>query len=284
VRFCVRTATFTVDRVLRLFDTSVTPMKYAQFDYFPAECAHQEPSAIDYWSQHWKVHDSWRRDLRAEPIWMTIEDVIGQKMGSVLEAGCGTAQWVAFFDCFGHAAVGVDFSVLSLIQARKRNSTAKLLASDLRKLPFINESFDYIYCNGAVEHDPAGPEAALREFYRVLKPSGRLMCSVPCLNLERLLMLFWIAVRDWLKKRALLRRIAGKTDPFRFYQYLFSPEEYRERLESCGFSVLALRPYGFRKDGRLQRALGLFAGRYSQFYNPHMMMAICRKLMATPQS
>jgi ubiquinone/menaquinone biosynthesis C-methylase UbiE len=251
-------------------------MKYPQFDYYPGECSTGRFGVIDYWSRHWELRVNQRRDLRSEPIWTTMQDILCDR-GIVLEAGCGSAQWVVLFDSLGHSCIGVDFSVQSLIHAHKRNSSLRLLACDLRSMPFQNAFFDYIFCNGAVEHDVGGPETALREFCRVLKPSGRLMCSVPCLNVERLIFLWWIALRDWLKKRKLIRRLAGKTDPFEFYQYLFTPKEYRTRLESSGFQVLALRPYGFRKKSRLQQGLSIVAGKKLEFYNPHMMMAICRK-------
>ena len=251
-------------------------MKYPQFDYYPQCCNSSGFQMAEYWSKHWESRTDYRRDLRTEPLWETIKDIISNK-GLVLEAGCGSGQWVVFFNGLGHYSIGVDFSVQPLMHAKKQNPALKLIACDLRSMPFRNDSFDYIYCNGAVEHDVEGPEAALREFCRVLKPSGKLMCSVPCLNVERLFSLWWIALRDWLKKRKFLRCIAGKKDPFEFYQYLFTPLEYRARLESCGFKVMAIRPYGFRKKGRLQKTISYFADKNLEFYNPHMMMAICQK-------
>ena len=39
------------------------------------------------------------------------------------------------------------------------------------------------------------------------------MCSVPCLNIERRILLPFTALRDWLKCRPAIRRLAGKPAP-----------------------------------------------------------------------
>ncbi len=117
----------------------------------------------------------------------------------------------------------------------------------------------------------------LCEMYRVLKPGGLLMCSVPCLNIARIIALPWLVLRDWLKRRAWLRRLAGKTEPFEFYQYVYAPWTYRRLLKKVGFEVIALRPYGYR--GRRAPRLGVrwpIIGHAIAFFSPHMMMAICR--------
>lgn len=253
-------------------------MKYTQFDYHPTP-----PNGLDgrqqmaaWWSSHWDGRVDMTRDLHYEPLWPTIEDVVGPP-GRLLEAGCGPGQWVQFFDKLGHTTIGVDYASTALLAGKHTNTALRLLVADLRRLPFGNESFDYIYSNGAVEHDIAGPEAALREFHRLLSPSGWLMCSVPCLNIERRLLLGWLVARNWLKRRPWLRRLARKTEPFEFYQYVYSPGTYLSILQRCGFEVQALRPYGFPIGSSMRSALARIVGVFSDFYNPHMMMAICRK-------
>jgi SAM-dependent methyltransferase len=253
-------------------------MRYTQFDYHPtpSEGVGDTQQMAAWWSDHWDDRIDLKRDLHDEPLWATIEDVI-DRPGRILEAGCGPGQWVQFFDKLGHTTVGVDYASTALQAGKRVNRALRMLAADLRRLPFPDESFDYICSNGAVEHDIEGPEAALRELHRVLRASGRLMCSVPCLNVERRLLLGWLVTRDWLKRREWLRRLAGKADPFEFYQYVYSPGTYRSILERCGFEVLALRPYGVPAEGSVRRLVARLFGQLSNFYNPHMMMAICRK-------
>ena len=52
---------------------------------------------------------------------------------------------------------------------------------DICKLPFEDESFDYIICNHVLEHIP-DDKKALSELFRVLKPSGKAFISVPVYN------------------------------------------------------------------------------------------------------
>jgi SAM-dependent methyltransferase len=251
-------------------------MRYAQFDYHPVERLEQAGPMAAWWSSHWDGRRELKDDLEKEALWPVIEDIL-RAPGLVLEAGCGPGQWVQFLERRGHRVVGIDYALNALRIGNLANPDLRLLAADFLTLPFADQSFDYILSLGAVEHDVRGPEAALRELHRVLKPSGHLMCSVPCLNVERTVMLGWFAVRDWLKGCEILRRIAGKREPFSFYQYLFSPAEFRATLIKCGFDPLPLRKYGATAAGPTRRYLArLLAGTFG-FYNPHMIMAVCGK-------
>ncbi len=243
-------------------------MRYAQFDYFPEKSSIKRKSMENWWADHWRGRIVLKEDLSNEPVWPIIKDVL-KEPGILLEAGCGPGQWVKFFDKLGHVSVGIDYASATLRAARKFNNNLRMIAGDLRSLPFAGETLDYIFSAGAIEHNIDGPEAALLEFSRVLKPSGFLMCSVPCLNIKRQILLSWFIIRDWLKKKELLRKLANKTQPFKFYEYIFSPGSYKKILEKCGFQILDLRPYGYLGTYRINE--------YLRFYNPHMMMAICRK-------
>lgn len=251
-------------------------MRYAQFDYFPARSGGHDNEMTTWWENHWSGRNELRHDLNNEPGWATIEDVLTQP-GDLLEAGCALGHWVQSLNDLGHRAIGVDFAFSALNAGKTINKDLLLVCGDLRSLPFHDESFDYIVSFGAVEHDINGPQAALKEFHRLIKPSGRLMCSVPCLNIERTLFIGWYIFRDWLKKQEILRRLAKKADPFKFYEYIYSPGSYRNALSKCGFRVVSLRPYGYPIKGKIRYLFAKQMSKLLKFYNPHMMMAVCRK-------
>lgn len=251
-------------------------VRYAQFDYHPSRAAATADPLRDWWGQHWEGRSGFREDLSDEPLWPTIRDAL-RAPGRVLEAGCGYGQWVAFLERLGHQVVGIDYVTSGLRAGKSADASLRLMRADFRQLPFREATFDTVVSFGAIEHDIGGPEASLREFFRVLRPSGRLLCSVPCLNGERLATLPWAALRDWLKCRTTLRRLAGKEDPFEFYEYLFTPSTYRAILERAGFIVDDLRTYGVSTENQVALKLCAPLARRFRFYNPHMMMAVCRR-------
>lgn len=257
-------------------------MRYALYDYHGVTTLAGSPDEqmVEWWSKHWEGRSEGRRgftrDLTDELVWPTIEDVI-RRPGRLLEAGCGPGQWVQFLENRGHRVTGVDYAESGLLIGKRQNAELKFLRGDLRSLPFADRTFDYILSIGAIEHDVSGPEAALREFRRVLAPAGSLMCSVPCLNIERRILLPFTALRDWLKCRPAIRRLAGKPAAFEFYEYLFTPSEYARILERCGLSVVSMRPYSVSTRTAFGRRVAAAMTRVSRFYNPHMMMAICRR-------
>lgn len=251
-------------------------MRFAEYDYQDVQGADGCSAMDGIWNAHWSGRKGLKADLSDEPLWVTIRDEL-KGPGRILEAGCGTGQWVQFLGSLGHEVVGVDYAASGLAVGHAHNLNLNLIQADFRHLPFEDESFDYVVSFGAVEHDVQGPEDALREFWRVLKPDGKLMCSVPCLNLYRMLGYPWLAIRKWLKRRKSLRRLWGKTAPFVFYEYLWSPGEYRRILSRCGFEVCDLRPYGTTLKSAIIRCCDRNMSRIYPLSSAHMMMAICRK-------
>jgi ubiquinone/menaquinone biosynthesis C-methylase UbiE len=53
-----------------------------------------------------------------------------------------------------------------------------IMQGDATNLPFADDSFDYVVCSEVLEHLP-DDDAAAREIYRVLKPGGTAIITVP---------------------------------------------------------------------------------------------------------
>jgi SAM-dependent methyltransferase len=81
----------------------------------------------------------------------------------MLEAGCGSGQWVAWGSERGYQAIGVDWSEALTSRAAAQYPRAHFVAGDLRALPLPDCSVGSIIALGSVEHTIEGPEASLPE-------------------------------------------------------------------------------------------------------------------------
>jgi len=96
----------------------------------------------------------------------------------ILDAGCGTGRNLAPMLASGALPQGVDFSPGMLEVARHRHPDVPLFEADLEgTLPFPDGEFDAVYCSLLGEHLDH-PAQAMAEFFRVLRPGGRLVFSV----------------------------------------------------------------------------------------------------------
>lgn len=96
----------------------------------------------------------------------------------VLEVGCGSGCDLLQFAKHGATATGVDIADMHLELARRRvGDRATVVKADMRRLPFPDASFDYVYSHGVLHHC-SEPEQAAAEMLRVLRPGGRLNIHV----------------------------------------------------------------------------------------------------------
>jgi len=93
----------------------------------------------------------------------------------VLDAGCGSGRFSEIALSFEPYLVMVDAS--DAISATKdnlsRNPKATFVKASLLALPFKDQSFDYVYCIGVLQHT-SDPYKSIRELCRVTKIHGQL--------------------------------------------------------------------------------------------------------------
>jgi predicted SAM-dependent methyltransferase len=104
---------------------------------------------------------------------------------------------------------------------------------DCSVLPFKNDSVDEILANHLIEHfDFYAGHAVLKEWYRALKPGGRLCLETP--DLESLCRSFLVA--DEQKRNSLYSVFfAAQWFPGQGHKFLFTENQLRFVLQTIGF-------------------------------------------------
>jgi SAM-dependent methyltransferase len=196
---------------------------------------YSQAATEQFWSEHWRGEslESLMRVAETSSLTDLILRALPPSGARVLEAGCGLGQYVLLLQRRGYRAVGTDWSCEALRACRTVAPAALLGVMDLRTLSFRSEAFTAYISLGVVEHDPAGPDAILRDAWRVLEPGGVLVLSVPYVNGVRRLGSWWIR-----RHHDELRRQGG-----RFYQFVLTRKEAQAFIERNGFRVTSATPY-----------------------------------------
>lgn len=132
-----------------------------------------------------------------------------------LDAGCGKGRFSYFTAEHVGALVALDGS--AAVHAAARNLAAHanvvVVKSDLRRAPFADESFDFIFCLGVLHH-LEDPEAGFRELVRMLAPTGLLLLYVYSRPQRHGARFLGLAAASWLRRitpklpRPLLRTLS----------------------------------------------------------------------------
>jgi SAM-dependent methyltransferase len=137
-----------------------------------------------FWNLYGVVYDALPRHFR--PYSLHVDQIaglvsahLGRANARILDAGCGTGNYLRRLASCGYQVVGLDTSPWMLARARGKAPTAELCQSNLEeRLPFADEVFDCVMSINAL-YMLRAPERALVEFWRVLRPGGILVLSHP---------------------------------------------------------------------------------------------------------
>lgn len=91
---------------------------------------------------------------------------------TILEAACGTGHWLAQLQGCPQK-FGLDLSQGMLRQAGQKGGDLNLVRGDAARLPFLPQSFDFIYCIHAVQHF-SSPSLFIKQARMLLRPGGAL--------------------------------------------------------------------------------------------------------------
>ena len=128
--------------------------------------------------------------------------------GNFLDLGCGNKPYETLYNPLTQKQVGCD-----IIQSDKNRVDVICLATDLK---FDNNSFDSILCTQVLEH-VYDHHTMINEIYRVLKPGGHILLTVPF---------------AWEKHE----------EPYDFFR--FTPHALKELFKEGGLEIDYIKPNG----------------------------------------
>lgn len=169
----------------------------------------------------------------------TLRRALGTPGKRILESGCGSGRWLAWFTRLGHQPVGIDDSAAPLAVARAHDAALRLVRGDAVQTPFRDASFDVVFSAYVAEHFEDGPQPLLREIHRLLRPGGLLILIVPYESLFRRLVAHRV-----LQAYYALCRWRGR--PLAFTEFRYARRDVEGFLAATGFRLEHLEPDDFR--------------------------------------
>jgi SAM-dependent methyltransferase len=106
-------------------------------------------------------------------LFLAIKDEAQHVHGTLLDFGCGQKPYKDLFPNV-NSYIGVDIE----ISGHDHENSQVDIFYDGKKIPFDDNTFDCIFASEVLEHVPNNHEI-LSEFYRVLKPHGKVIITVP---------------------------------------------------------------------------------------------------------
>ena len=157
----------------------------------------------------------------------------------VLEVGCGRGFYLKTLkNVWPNLTVtGIDLNQEYLDMAKRflEGMEVELIKANATKLPFKDNSFDRAIGTEILEHIP-DDQGAISEMYRVLKPGGIVMITVPNKNYP-----FCWDPANWVLERTfhwhLPSNIWWLAGIWADHERLYDERELRSKMEKAGFGV-----------------------------------------------
>lgn len=128
---------------------------------------------------------------------------------AVLECGSGAGRFTEVLCETG--AVVTSFDISNAVDANAASNgrfpNLRLVQASIFEPPFPEESFDFLFCFGVIQHTP-DVERAFKTIFRYLRPGGRFCIDV------------YAAMVAYLHPRQLLRPVTKRVPPTKLYAFV----------------------------------------------------------------
>ena len=182
---------------------------------------------VSYWEKRWREageDKDYFDNLEIYPIKYAMQ-TIKDKNGVILECGCGLGRVLKHYHLKGHKIIGLEYDQGAVDKIKKQYPDINVMQGDVRKLPFKNETFDYIVSFGLYHNIENDVQGTINETVRCLKKGGRFCATVRADNFENTIGDLIVAFKTKNKKKD------------KFYKWSFKPKEFKKMVEDSGVKV-----------------------------------------------
>ena len=157
----------------------------------------------------------------------------------ILDLGCAEGKIAK--EIFSKSKIyGLDYSIDFLKKADQLNLYSALFVADIRKMPFGDNVFVFLFSNSVLEHIQ-NIELVLKETTRILKPGGKILFTVPNENFKN--QLFFYKMLNGLGMPGLASKYSIKRNKLLSHFNLYSQAKWKEIVNGCGLEAELMQDY-----------------------------------------